>query len=110
MTSPVRVSVRRRGDHFHASVFGHSEIWDQASTENEAVGRLIQTHPEVFPGIEVWTDARVEKEALVASVPGVGLNVGDVIQHQDVEYRVVKVILEDRIQGATECALIPTQT
>ncbi len=50
-----KIVVTRRSDDYHASISGQSGLWGCGKTESEAIGDLVQSHPEAL-GITVERD------------------------------------------------------
>lgn len=42
------IEIRNRRDDFHAQITGHPELWGCGSTELNAIGDLVKTHPGYF--------------------------------------------------------------
>jgi len=48
----IKILIDKRSDDFVASIEGYKGKWEAGQNENEAIGKLVFSHPIIF-GIEI---------------------------------------------------------
>lgn len=55
------IKVTKRTDDYHACISGQPGYWDCGKSPREAIGNLVQTHPEMF-GVKIELPAPMTPE------------------------------------------------